>query len=269
MAIPPPTPAQPPETTPPPSSFNPPPSTPTPSFLLPYLTPTSHILIISLPPCTTPLPTFLARHIVPHGHVTAVDLSPSALARCHPTTNLTLLPLTTGTWTTLPFPTASFDAVYAAQLMTRLLSSVDKIAALAEMRRVVRTGGVVATRDVAGVQFFPAGAAGGHLDALWAGFVGRVTGQGYPGGGMRGVYRGAGFDGGRTVVGAGTTVCAGRREVEGMVAGVGRGGARWEAGREKGVGEGEMEGLRGGLEEWAAGEGAWFLVVDVEVVGIK
>ncbi|SFB14659.1 Methyltransferase domain-containing protein [Cellulomonas marina] len=54
----------------------------------------------------------------------------------------------------LPFPDASFDVVHAHQLLQHL---TDPVAALREMRRVARPGGLVAVRDAdyAGMTWYP------------------------------------------------------------------------------------------------------------------
>ena len=79
------------------------------------------------------------------GHaVTGTDLSPAALAR------VAGVPVAAADMRALPFPDATFDAVVCADnSLPHLLTAADVRAALAEMRRVLRTGGrlILSTRD--------------------------------------------------------------------------------------------------------------------------
>ncbi|GAB1515163.1 class I SAM-dependent methyltransferase [Actinophytocola sp. KF-1] len=89
----------------------------------------------------------LAALVGPGGALTAVDLAEenAALAARAPT----VCPLRTdqGDLLDLPYPAASFDAVWCANA-TQYLDDDELAAALAELRRVVRPGGVVAVKDL-------------------------------------------------------------------------------------------------------------------------
>jgi ubiquinone/menaquinone biosynthesis C-methylase UbiE len=81
------------------------------------------------------------------GALTAIDLveENAALAA----TRRTICPLRTdqGDLLNLPYPTASFDAAWCANAV-QYLDDDDLARALAELRRVVRPGGVVAVKDL-------------------------------------------------------------------------------------------------------------------------
>ena len=81
------------------------------------------------------------------GRVTAVDLDPAYLAETH----ARLADVPAGWWQVargnvyaLPFPADSFDVVWCAQ---SLISITDPVRALAEFRRVLKPGGLVAVLE--------------------------------------------------------------------------------------------------------------------------
>ena len=111
------------------------------AYLLPELTPAMAILDVGCGPGT--ITAGLADR-VPDGHVTAIDAVPDIVAKAaadFPRDNLTF---TTGDVYALDFPVARFDVVHAHQVLQHL---TDPVAALREMRRVARPGGLIAARD--------------------------------------------------------------------------------------------------------------------------
>ena len=89
----------------------------------------------------------LAKRLAP-GLVVGVDLSRETLAAARQdaaTRGLTNLQYEEGSVYQLPFPDASFDVAYAHQVFQHLR---EPEAALREMLRVVRSGGLIAVRDV-------------------------------------------------------------------------------------------------------------------------
>jgi ubiquinone/menaquinone biosynthesis C-methylase UbiE len=81
---------------------------------------------------------------VPDGHVTAIDSVPEIVAKAaadFPRANLTFA---AGDVYALGYPDAAFDVVHAHQVLQHLS---DPVAALREMRRVAKPGGLVAARD--------------------------------------------------------------------------------------------------------------------------
>ena len=89
----------------------------------------------------------LAERVAP-GRVVALDAAADALEAARKTLRERGLSeqveVTSGDVMALPFEDASFDVVHAHQLLQHL---DDPVAALAEMRRGVRPGGIVAARD--------------------------------------------------------------------------------------------------------------------------
>jgi ubiquinone/menaquinone biosynthesis C-methylase UbiE len=111
------------------------------AYLLPELTPGMAILDVGCGPGT--ITAGLAER-VPDGHVTAIDAVADIVAKAaadFPRDNLTFA---TGDVYALDYPDASFDVVHAHQVLQHL---VDPVAALREMRRVTRPGGLIAARD--------------------------------------------------------------------------------------------------------------------------
>ena len=87
----------------------------------------------------------LARLVAP-GRVIGLDRAPEVLtqAAAHATEQGVAIEWRAGDVYALPFPDASFDVVHAHQLLQHLS---DPVRALAEMRRVLRPGGLLAARD--------------------------------------------------------------------------------------------------------------------------
>ncbi len=124
------------------------------AYLLPWLTPAAHVLDVGCGPGTITVD--LAGR-VPAGRVTGIDAAAEALADARAEAarrdqrNVTF---DVGDVRQLGFDDASFDIVHAHQVLQHL---ADPVAALAEMRRVCRPGGVVAARDgdYGGFLWFP------------------------------------------------------------------------------------------------------------------
>jgi ubiquinone/menaquinone biosynthesis C-methylase UbiE len=111
------------------------------AYLLAELTPAMAILDVGCGPGT--ISTGLAER-VPDGSVTAIDSVPEIIEQAAEAHSLSNLTFATGDVYALDFPDATFDVVHAHQVLQHL---TDPIAALREMRRVARPGGLVAARD--------------------------------------------------------------------------------------------------------------------------
>lgn len=96
----------------------------------------------------------LAKIVGSTGHITALDLAPENVAIAEQRTRewalSGLMTARVGEVTDLPFPDAHFDAIWFANT-TQYLEDADLAQALAEFRRVVRPGGVVAVKEQDGV----------------------------------------------------------------------------------------------------------------------
>jgi len=115
------------------------------AFLLPELEPGMTLLDVGCGPGS--ITRGLAERVAP-GQVVGVDLSRETLAaarRDAAERGLDNLQYQEGSVYSLPFPDGRFDVAYAHQVLQHLR---DRGAALREMLRVVRPGGLVAVRDV-------------------------------------------------------------------------------------------------------------------------
>src|ERR1700753_2221903 len=125
------------------------------AYLLPYLRPGLELLDIGSGPGT--ITVGLAELVAP-GPVTAVEVTEDALAHTGPDTERRRRPnvsLAVGDVHDLPWPADSFDIVHAHQVLQHV---ADPVAALREMMRVARPGGLVAVRDgdYSGFTWYPA-----------------------------------------------------------------------------------------------------------------
>lgn len=93
----------------------------------------------------------LAGHVGPGGRLCAIDLAAANVATVRDRAAGWRLPcpleLHAATLTSLPFPDGSFDAAWCANVL-QYLDDAGLRRALAELRRVVRPGGLVAAKDV-------------------------------------------------------------------------------------------------------------------------
>lgn len=115
------------------------------AFLLPELTPGMRLLDVGCGPGSITLG--LAERLAP-GEVVGLDLSAETLAAARQdavTRGISNLRYEEGSVYALPFSDASFDAVFAHQVLQHLQ---EPGTAIAEMLRVLRPGGFVAVRDV-------------------------------------------------------------------------------------------------------------------------
>jgi len=122
-------------------------------YLLPYLKAGMAVLDVGCGPGTITVD--LAALVAP-GHVIGLDVSPEPLAEARGLAERTGLAVTfeEGDVYALAEPDDSFDVVHAHQVLQHL---PDPVAALREMARVCRPGGLIAVRDVdyAALALFP------------------------------------------------------------------------------------------------------------------
>lgn len=114
------------------------------AFMASYIKPTSQILDIGCGPGTISAEFSL---LTTSGKVTAIDLSDQVIqiARAtHPTSKYPNLEFGVGDSYRLHFPDNCFDIVYAHQVLQHLSRPID---ALKEMRRVLKSDGLLAVRD--------------------------------------------------------------------------------------------------------------------------
>jgi SAM-dependent methyltransferase len=124
------------------------------AYLLPYLSSGLTVLDVGCGPGT--ITADLADLVAP-GRVTALEATDTALAIARAEIarrGLTTVDFAVGDVQALDLPDGGFDVVHAHQVLQHL---GDPVAALREMRRVAKPGGVVAVRDsdYAGFTWFP------------------------------------------------------------------------------------------------------------------
>jgi len=113
------------------------------AYLLPHLRPGLRLLDVGCGPGTITVD--LAALVAP-GQVVGIDASGQVLDRARAVASRAGVDVTFGVGDVyaLDFPDDSFDVVHAHQVLQHL---TDPVAALREMRRVARPGGLVAVRD--------------------------------------------------------------------------------------------------------------------------
>ncbi|OTA61182.1 S-adenosyl-L-methionine-dependent methyltransferase [Hypoxylon sp. EC38] len=242
------------------------------AFLVPYLKPTDRILDVGCGPGT--ITVGLAAH-VPDGSIVGVDLSADivAMATAHLLGASAVSFRVANVLYGLPFENASFDIVYASQLFAHMPPPDLPTRALAEMRRVLRPGGILATRDAAAQHFFPRALG---LEALLSRNMVRGFGrEDWAGPEMPALYRAVGFDadGGKVRVGCGTTCYTDsesrRWRADGLIGRLAEGEAVRESWIRNGVSEDEIKTCVARLREWAGTPDAWYSVLQTQIIAWK
>ena len=121
-------------------------------YILPHIAPHMQILDIGCGPGSISVD--FARH-VPQGHVTGIEYVPEPLEQARSlaaSEGIANITFQTGDIHALPFAANSFDIVHVHQVLQHIK---DPVLALREMRRVARSGGVVAARESADYVWFP------------------------------------------------------------------------------------------------------------------
>ncbi|KAK8140141.1 S-adenosyl-L-methionine-dependent methyltransferase [Apiospora sp. TS-2023a] len=278
-------------------------------FLKPYIEPSDRILDVGCGPGTITVGFAALIDGAEGGRVTGVDISDEILAQARETTvaaaaatkeagdgnnNKTAIEFRKADILNgLPFADNTFTIVYASQLFPHLPTPAQRFTALTEMRRVLKPGGILATRDAAKLHFYPR-----HhdLDRLWAermaralrarsGFDGDEDGDEdevcLPGGDMPALFRPVGFgresriSGGssKLLVGAGTTVHSGPETrqwfAKSLMDRLRPGDPFRESWSNVGITDEEVAQTYGALGRWAQDEGAWYVAVQAEILRWK
>ena len=113
------------------------------AYLEPHLTPGLRLLDVGCGPGT--ITAEFADRVGPGGSVVGIDASADVVALAASAQQRENLEFSTGDVYALDFADGSFDIVHAHQVLQHL---GDPVAALREMKRVCRSGGLVAIRDV-------------------------------------------------------------------------------------------------------------------------
>jgi ubiquinone/menaquinone biosynthesis C-methylase UbiE len=161
------------------------------AFFLAYLHPGMRLLDVGCGPGT--ITAGLARRVAP-GETVGIDPSASVIDTARGLVDASTANITfeVGSVYEPRFPADSFDAVFAHQVLQHLGRPVD---ALAQMRRLVRPGGIVAVREVdwASATFFPENEGMRRFLAMYRELAHRNGGQPNAGRWMRRWFREAAF----------------------------------------------------------------------------
>ncbi|KAK4579982.1 hypothetical protein LTR86_000184 [Recurvomyces mirabilis] len=253
------------------------------AFLLPHIRPTDKILDVGCGPGTI---TAGFVKYVPQGGIVGVDISTAVLQKAKGVATEAGTPaygpgsLDFGEGNILkglPYEDNTFDIVFSSQVIGHMVPPDQPLTAIAEMRRVVKSGGIVACRDAAFQHFYPAHL---DLDRLWVGNMNKVIYKGVspseaPGKNMLPLFRKAGFDvdGGKVVLGAGAMVHSGpdeRKWLAWRAAGqLKEGDAFRQSWLDAGVSKEEIEETLEAIGKWRETEDAWFVALQCEMLGWK
>lgn len=253
------------------------------AFLLPHIKKTDHILDVGCGPGT--ITTSLARY-ASEGRVVGIDISLDVLQKARKLAAESNVPLPGSSSVAfqegnvldrLPYADNTFDVVFASQVLGHMPPPDLPVTALKEMRRVLKPGGTLATRDAAASHFFPRSS---DLDRLWTANQLRASRKGAPetdttGTMMPALLRAAGFDadGGKIRVGAGTTTFSGletRRWLAWRTKGqLKAGDPFYQSWLDAGISEEEIRETLSAVEKWAETEDAWLASLQCEMLAWK
>ncbi|KAJ9134639.1 S-adenosyl-L-methionine-dependent methyltransferase [Pleurostoma richardsiae] len=251
------------------------------AFLLPHIKKTDHILDVGCGPGTITIG--LAQR-ASEGRTVGIDISAGVLQKAKTVAAEADVP-TEGPGSVvfeegnilgrLAYPDNTFDVVYAAHVFGHFPPPDLPLQALAEIRRVLKPGGVLATRDAAAQHFFPRSIG---LDRLWVGNFTRVVHNGDPDADLTGtimpaMFLRAGFDADRIRVGAAAQMRSApedRRWLAARAAGqLGEGDPFRQNWLDAGITEDEIRQTVLAAEKWAETEGAWSAALHCEMLAWK
>ncbi len=253
------------------------------AFLLPHIKKTDLILDVGCGPGT--ITTGLAKY-ASQGKVYGIDISEVVLKKAKqlaadagaPTEGSGSVGFEVGdVLGGLPYPDHTFDVVCTCQVLGHFLPPDIPLKALIEMRRVLKLGGVLASRDAAAQHVFPRSL---DLDRLYFKNATRAIYKGAPieemtGAMMPSLYRQAGFDtdGGKVRVGAGNNVIStaeGRKWIAQRFIGQMQPGDPYrQSWLDAGITEEEIEQTISSLEKFVVTEDAWFASLQCEMLAWK
>ncbi|GAA1645974.1 methyltransferase domain-containing protein [Catellatospora bangladeshensis] len=237
------------------------------AYLLPHLRPGQALLDVGCGPGT--ITAELADAVAP-GRLTALELTDDALdlSRAEIAARGTAnVEFRTGDVHALDVPDGSFDVVHAHQVLQHL---ADPVAALREMRRVCRPGGVVAARDgdYAAFTWYPLIPALDEWLALYRTVARHNGGEPDAGRRMHAWARAAGFT---EVTATASVWCYAAPEERAWWGGMWADRVVQSALARKAVSLGlattdDLRRMAGGWREWAAADDGWFIVPHGEII---
>jgi ubiquinone/menaquinone biosynthesis C-methylase UbiE len=177
----------------------------------------------------------------------------------------------------LAYPDDTFDIIYSSQVFGHLPPPDLPLRALAEMRRVLKPGGILATRDATDSHFYPRST---DLDRLWTGNQIRALYKGEPnqdptGTRMPALLRKAGFDAeaGKVHLGVGTKIFYGSETRKWLawraIGQLQEGDPFHQSWLDTGITEDEIQQTLVAVKGWAATEDAWYVALQCEMLAWK
>jgi SAM-dependent methyltransferase len=237
-------------------------------YLLPRLRPSDRLLDVGAGPGTISID--LARRLTT-GWVVAVDSAPSAVKAARQAAmdaGVDRVGFELGDVYALDFDDDSFDVSHAHQVLQHL---GDPVAALREMRRVTRPGGLVAVRDAdyAAMTWHPASAGLTRWRTVYRDLARALGGEPDAGRRLKEWVQQAGF----TELSCSASVWCFADEAD-----LAWWSDTWadrisaselaEHARRLGVAQSELDDIASAWRQWAGHPGAWFAVLHAEVVAV-
>ncbi|KAM0449155.1 hypothetical protein ACHAO4_007817 [Trichoderma viride] len=253
------------------------------AFLLPHIKPTDHILDVGCGPGT--ITTSFLKY-ASEGTIVGIDISQDVLQMAKTLAAEANIP-TQGPGSVtfedgnvvdgLAYPDNTFDVVFASQVIGHMPAPDTPLKALTEMRRVLKPGGILATRDGMNHHFYPQSL---NLDHLWGANQFRASRKGAPetdstSAMMPNLLRKAGFDTdtGKVHVGAGASVhseAEARKRMLWRAKGqLQKGDPFYQSWVDAGISEDEIQQTLDAVEKWAEAEDAWLVIVQSEMLAWK
>jgi ubiquinone/menaquinone biosynthesis C-methylase UbiE len=255
------------------------------AFLLPHIKKTDNILDVGCGPGT--ITTGFTKY-ASEGRTVGIDISIEVLKKAKilaaeaniPTVGPGSIVFEEGNIVSgLAYSDDTFDIIYCGQVLGHFVLPTDlPLRALTEMRRVLKPGGILATRTTADQHFYPRSL---DLDTLWVRNFDRALHKGATpavdpvGSAMPALFRSVGFDAnaGKVRVDAGTTVYSGL-EARKWLAWRGTnqlqpGDAFYKSWIDAGITEEEIQQTLEAIAKWAETDDAWFAAMQCDVLGWK
>ncbi|KAK5633504.1 hypothetical protein RRF57_009218 [Xylaria bambusicola] len=254
------------------------------AFLIPHIKKTDHILDVGCGPGT--ITTGFAKY-AHEGVIIGLDMSAEVLEKAKKLAVEAAMS-TEGPGSVrfeqgnvlegLPYREDTFDIVYCSQVLGHMPPPDLPRQALVEMRRVLKPGGILASRTGVSSMFFPRSL---QLGRLWTQNLCKVLRQGAPDDiedtweSLPALHRSAGFDadGGKVQIGAGTMVASGsetRKWVSWRITGqLKPDDPFYQSWLDAGIAKEEIQETIHAVNKWTETEDAWFAGLQCEILAWK
>ncbi|KIW16241.1 hypothetical protein PV08_06292 [Exophiala spinifera] len=253
------------------------------AFLFPHIKQTDHVLDVGCGPGT--ITTGFAQ-CANEGRIVGVDISTDVVGRARTLAEQAGIP-TEGpgsvvfeegnVLTGLAYADNTFDVVFCCQTLGYMPPPETPVKALAEMRRVLKPGGILAVRDTIEQHFYPRTA---DLDRLWVGNFRRAVLKDHPDADLSAppvpaLFRRAGFDvdGGKVRIGTASTTISGaetrQRLAKRAKSQLQPGDPLYQNWLDAGITEDEIQQTIRASRQWAETEDAWYVALQCETLAWK